>query len=97
MLDCADIAIIEEISKSFIASTKKVGVVSSGSFVGTPRKYTVVFSRPMSSVTYGVFICGNDQRSWTYESRTVNGFIINTNANQALTSDVSWAAFNVGE
>lgn len=97
MLDCTDIAIIEEISRSFISSGKKVGVVSAGSFTGSPRIYDVVFATPMPSATYAIVIDGLDQRSWSYSNRTINGFRINTNANQALTGDVSWSAFTVGE
>ena len=97
MLNGDDIAIIEEISRSFITSGKKVGLVPAILFVGSPRKYTVVFATPMPAITYGVFISGEDERSWTIESKTVNGFIINSNANQALTGNVSWSAFAVGE
>jgi hypothetical protein len=97
MLDCTDIAIIEEFAKSVLTSSKKVGLVVPGDFVGTPRKYTVIFASNFAGTSYGVFVNGSDQRSWTIENKTVSGFTINSNANQALTGNVSWSAFAVGE
>lgn len=97
MLDCVEIAFIEEIAKSFLSSTKKIGVVSFNLFTGSPKIYDVVFQSPMASATYAINITGVDERAWSYSNRTINGFRINSNANQNLTGDVSWSAFMVGE
>jgi len=74
------------------------GIVANTSFSGDPRKCTVVFTRPMPSVNYKISINGSsDVRNWTYEAKTVNGFIINSNAKAALTGEVSWDVIQVGE
>lgn len=75
----------------------KSGSVPSGSFAGTPKKYTVVFSTAWGSSSYDVHITGTDVRGWSWESKTSAGFVINTNANQALTGNVDWTAVAPGE
>ena len=75
----------------------KAGVVTSGTFAGNPKKATITFGTAMPSATYSIVITGQDARSWTYETRTTGGFVINANANQALTADVSWKAVITGE
>jgi hypothetical protein len=70
----------------------KSGVLSSGLFTGTPRKATVTFVTPFSDSNYVIQIGAIDVRAWSYESKTANGFTISTNANKALSSEVSWRA-----
>jgi len=70
----------------------KAGIVSSGSFLGTPRAAAVVFVTSFTDNNYVVVISGADKRSWTSESKTSAGFTINSNANQALTGNVYWVA-----
>lgn len=70
----------------------KSGSVASGSFGGSPLTYTVVFGTAMTSVNYAVSVIGVDSRSWTISSKTVNGFIIETNSGAALSGDVDWLA-----
>ena len=76
---------------------KRAGIVAAGTFSGSPKKATVTFTTAMSSATYPITITGGNVRSWTYESRTTAGFVINANANTALTLDVSWSVEDVGE
>jgi hypothetical protein len=75
-----------------IANTVKGGVVTSGSFSGNPKKATVTFSSAFADATYTIGITGADARTWSYESKTASGFTINSNANAALTGEVSWQA-----
>lgn len=76
----------------------KSGIVANTAFTGSPdKKATVTFSTPYPNTNYSIEIVGVDIRSWTYESKTVNGFVINSNANQALTGEVSWVTRSVGE
>lgn len=79
------------------ALLNRSGVVTAVTFSGTPKKATVTFAVALPSATYSVKITGQDARTWTYETRTTGGFVINSNANQALTNDVSWEAIITGE
>lgn len=82
---------------STIGLITKSNSVSSASFTGSPKKYTVSFTTPHLTTNYGIIITGSDNRVFTYESKTVNGFIINTNANTALTGNVDWLTTSIGE
>lgn len=73
-------------------SDVKSGVVTNTSFVGNPKKVTITFTSPFASSIYAITISGEDKRFWSFESRTVNGFVLNSNANEALTSEVAWIA-----
>lgn len=75
----------------------KSGIVAGGTFAGNPKKATITFSTAMPSTNYSIFISGTSARTWTYEAKTVNGFVINANANAALTGEVSWQAILNGE
>lgn len=70
----------------------KSGNVSSGSFTGSPRTYTVTFSNPFPSTNYSVVVTGGDARAWTVESLSVNGFTINSNSNTILNNSTYWVA-----
>jgi len=75
----------------------KSDTVSAGSFTGTPLTYTVTFVIPYPSTNHTINITGSDNRVFTYESKTINGFVINTNANTALTGNVDWQTISIGE
>lgn len=68
----------------------KSGVVQAIGFSGNPKCATVTFDIPYTNRNYNITITGSDGRSWTYESKTEDGFIINSKANAVLTSEVSW-------
>jgi len=68
----------------------KAGIVLAASFAGNPKKYTVAFTSSFVDANYAINITGIDARSWTYESKTAAGFVINTNANKVLSGEVSW-------
>lgn len=75
----------------------KAGQVLAGSFSGTPLKATVTFGAAFGSSAYAIVITGIDARLWTYESKGTGGFVINANADAALTGEVSWHAILTGE
>lgn len=74
----------------------KSGVVSGGTFTGNPKTYNVIFATPFSA-DYSVSILGDDIRVWSYENKNLNGFTINSNANQTLVGDIYWQAILNGE
>jgi hypothetical protein len=75
----------------------KAGVVSSGTFTGSPKKATVTFTTAFPSTSYAISIAGTDARYFTYESLLAGSFVISANANQALTGNVHWQAIATGE
>jgi len=79
------------------ALVTKSGRVTSGSFSGTPKTATVTFANPFPTNNYSVDLTGADVRAWSYESKLNGSFVINSNAGQALTGDVSWQAQLEGE
>lgn len=76
---------------------KKSGTVAFGSFSGSPKKATVTFGTAFGSTAYAIELVGIDNRNWTYESKAAGSFVINANANAALTGEVSWTAIATGE
>ena len=62
------------------------------SFSGNPKKATVTFSSTLGTTDYSIGITGDVSRTWTYESKTATGFVINSNANTAISGEVSWQA-----
>jgi len=77
---------------TFLTGNVKAGVLASTDFTGNPKKATVTFASAFSSTSYSITVTGVDARTWAYESKTTGGFVINANANAALTSEVSWKA-----
>jgi hypothetical protein len=76
---------------------KKSGVVAAGTFTGNPKTAAVTFTTAFPNTSYSIIITGLDSRVWTYSSKATTGFTISTNANQALTGEVSWQAIANGE
>ncbi len=70
----------------------KSGKISSASFTGNPKTYTVNFSSPFPNTNYSAIITGGDARSWTVENLTISGFTINSNSNTSLTYSTYWVA-----
>lgn len=75
----------------------KSGKITAVTFTGNPKKATVTFASPYGSLNYNITISGVDVRNWSYESKLAGSFVINTNANQALTGEVSWQTQLDGE
>lgn len=76
---------------------QKTGYKIPTDFIGNPKKATVVFGTAFASGTYEISLSGTDVRIWSWESLTLSGFVINTNANQIPTGNVHWTATATGE
>jgi hypothetical protein len=74
------------------STTAKSGIVSNTTWTGSPLNYQVTFTSAFPSTNYSVTVTGGDARSWTVESVTVNGFIINSNSNTGLLYPTYWIA-----
>jgi hypothetical protein len=80
------------------SAEQKAGFKLNSAFTGNPKKATVTFATNMSNANYSVSIQGLvDARSWLVESITVSGFVINSNANQALVGSVQWEVQGKGD
>jgi len=80
----------------------KSGQILNVAFAGNPKKATVTFTTPFANTLYSVALGCETQNDksylLTYESKTVNGFVINANANNIndLISG-NWCATIIGE
>jgi len=74
------------------STTSKSGVASNSTFTGTPLNYQVSFTSSFPNTNYSITVTGGDARVWTTESKTVSGFIINSNSNTGLLYSTSWIA-----
>jgi hypothetical protein len=86
--------------KDLTASTLKTksGYKIPSDFSLNPKKATVTFGTAFpAGTTYSIEMSGTDVRFWTWESVTVSGFVINSNANQTLTGNVHFTATVHGE
>lgn len=75
----------------------KAGVVAGASFSGTPKVAAITFVTPYADATYVITLSGGDSRIFTYQNKTAAGFTINSNANTALSQEVSWSTVQQGE
>jgi hypothetical protein len=75
----------------------KANSVNGSSFTGNPKKYTVTFGTPFTDANYSISITAGVTRSFTYESKTSSGFIINSNSNTSFTETVDWVCIKHGE
>jgi hypothetical protein len=75
----------------------KSGVVAGGTFAGSPKKVTVTFSTAFADANYSISIIGENSRTWSVESVVAGSFVINANANTALSGNVYWTATKHGE
>lgn len=84
-------------STATIGLRTKSGVVSGTSFTGSPKKYTVTFTNAYPNTNYAINITGGVNRTFTYESKSTTGFVINANANTDFTENVDWMTIGIGE
>ena len=77
--------------------TTKSNVVANTSFTGSPRKATVTFTTAFPDTNYSITVTGENSRTWTIESKTTTGFVINSNSTTALTGNTYWQAIAYGE
>jgi hypothetical protein len=62
----------------------------SSAILGAPKKSAVLFTTPLPSTGYTITITSADVRVWTFESKALTGFTINSNSNQVLSGEVHW-------
>jgi hypothetical protein len=72
--------------------TIKSGTVSGASFAGNPKIFTVTFGTAFPDTNYSVSVISEESRSWTFQSKLAGSFVMNSNANLALTLNVDWTA-----
>ena len=73
----------------------KSGTISAVSFTGNPKRYTVSFASPFSDTNYSVQVTGTDNRTFTWQSKTTTGFVVNINTSGLLTGNVDWTATQI--
>jgi hypothetical protein len=72
--------------------TIKSGTVAGASFAGNPKIFTVTFNTAFPDTNYSVSVISEESRSWTFQSKLAGSFVMNSNANLALTLNVDWIA-----
>jgi hypothetical protein len=75
----------------------KASSVAGASFAGNPKKFTVTFTTPYPNTNYSISIVGGVNRTFTYETKTTTGFVINSNANTSFVGNVDWMTIAHGE
>jgi hypothetical protein len=76
---------------------EKVGSFAGGSFTGSTKKATITFTTPFADANYAILITGGASRTFTYETQTAGGFVINSNATATFSGNVYWIAKQFGE
>lgn len=75
----------------------KNGLVAGVSFSGNPKTATITFTSPYVDNNYTITVSGEDNRTFTIESKISGSFVINSNANQTLSGNTFWQTINIGE
>lgn len=75
----------------------KSGTVVGAAFSGAPRTATVTFGTAFPNTNYSILIMGANSRSWSFQSKAAGSFVINSNANGALSGEVTWTCISYGE
>jgi hypothetical protein len=80
-----------------LSGTIKAGTIAPGAFSGSPKKAAVTFSAPFSSTSYSAVADSVTDGTKTFaisiESKTVAGFVVNLNTNNAANLvEVTWSA-----
>lgn len=79
-------------ARYLLNSDVKSGTVAGASFAGNPKIYTVTFNTAFPDTNYSVAVISEESRSWTFQSKLAGSFVMNSNANLALTLNVDWIA-----
>lgn len=88
---------INGIGNIVVSLGTKTGEAVVVAFSGNPKKATVTFTTDFADDQYAISLMSSDSRMWTIESKTQSGFVINSNANKAITSPVMYTAIKYGE
>lgn len=87
---------VDAISGATIGLEVKSGYIPGAFFSGSPKTYQVSFATPYTG-NYSIAISSEDVRVWSFESKNLNGFILNSNSNQPLVNDIYWETIIIGE
>ena len=85
------------VTTTTIGLRTKAGTVAGASFAGNPKKFTVTFTTAYPNTNYSIQITGGVNRTFSYESKSTTGFVINSNANTAFAENVDWLTIATGE
>ncbi len=84
------------ISSSFSSSAGNIYTSSIVSITGVTSE-SITFTTAFPNTNYSIIITGEDQRTWTAESKLAGSFVINSNSNTSLTGNTYWTAISYGE
>lgn len=70
----------------------RASAVTSAMFAGTIKKATVTFSSSLGATNYAVSVTGDEPKSWSIESKSATGFVINSNSSSAPSGNTYWTA-----
>lgn len=76
--------------------TIKSGFISSSTFGGTPLTSSVTYTKPFIS-DYSLVFSADDARLFTIDSKSANGFTVNSNTDVTFSGSVYWQAITYGE
>lgn len=85
------------LTTTIVGLKTKAGTIAGSSFAGSPKKYSVTFSTAYLNTNYAINITGGVNRTFTYESKSTRGFVINTNASTIFTENIDWMTVGIGE
>lgn len=74
----------------------KSGTIFSSSFGGSPLTASVIFSIAFTS-NYSLTFASTDARIFSYESKSLSGFTINSNTDILFSGSMDWQAIAFGE
>lgn len=89
-MSSADKTKLDVISTAKIYANTLLATAFSAGSPGSPQRAAVTFTTPLASTNYSITVTSMDTRVWTFESKAMTGFTLNSNSNQALTGEVAW-------
>ena len=95
--DTASYAAVSKTASYIVGqSSIKSGAVSSASFRGQTYSASVTFSVPFTS-DYSLTFGSNDTRIFSVDTKSMNGFVVNSNSNNLFSGSLYWQAIIYGE
>ena len=76
---------------------QKSGIIPSSGFTGNPKKSTVIFTTAFSDNNYAITVSGEDNRTWSIESKVYSAVTINSNSSALMAGNSFWIAQQIGE
>ena len=89
---------LDGIAEGADVTGKKAGIVANTAWgAGNPKMTAITFATAYADNNYAVVVTGEDSRGWSIESKSVNGFTINSNSNVTPTGNTFWITIKGGE